>query len=244
MIFWPGVAVSIGDHGPKRWKVPPPPRQPNDPGVHFSADTQARWVRNGAKREPPEFDTMVKRANARAGIGRQGLCQQGPTGIALHGRHRDGIMRTAARHRSLVIDPCGPGKTRGQADLQTPLEGLRNAYGMMTRRFGLHRTQYFGLAKTRRPASDGGDQAEPARHRKQDHSQPTIIPIIRGNRGNEKGDWGHAAFRSSQIQRGASGLVPPRACQVVDGLIVATQGEAGLLSLGPQVSPFLASGPG
>ena len=45
----------------------------------------------------PEFDTMVKGANARAGIGRQACARQGP----LRGRHRDGIMRTAARHRPL-----------------------------------------------------------------------------------------------------------------------------------------------
>ncbi|MBD0865256.1 MAG: hypothetical protein GDA36_06410 [Rhodobacteraceae bacterium] len=83
---------------------------PDDPDVHFSADTQVRWVRNGTKRtpvykiksngfarpdeegfidrvytgtcqpgrEPPEFDTMIKGA-VRAGIGRQGLCLQGPS---------------------------------------------------------------------------------------------------------------------------------------------------------------------
>jgi len=62
---------------------------------------------------------MVEGANAQAGVGRQGLCQQG----LLRGRHRDGIMRKAARYLSLVIDPCVFGKTRGQAELQTPLPG-------------------------------------------------------------------------------------------------------------------------
>ncbi|MBD0864591.1 MAG: hypothetical protein GDA36_02780 [Rhodobacteraceae bacterium] len=55
------------------------------------------------------------------------------------GRQRDGIMRTAARHRSPVINPssstpAGLGTTRGQADLQAPLAGLSNAYATMKHR--------------------------------------------------------------------------------------------------------------
>jgi len=64
MISWDllaGVRRQIEAHGPKRrssmpqwWNVPPPPRQhraeeeaPNDPDMHFSADAQARWIKNG-----------------------------------------------------------------------------------------------------------------------------------------------------------------------------------------------------
>ena len=51
----------------------------------------------------------------------------------LRGCHRDGIMRTAARHPP-GIDPCGVQENAGQADLQTPLEGLSNAYATMQHR--------------------------------------------------------------------------------------------------------------
>ncbi|MBD0865482.1 MAG: hypothetical protein GDA36_07690 [Rhodobacteraceae bacterium] len=67
------VYRQIGDHGLQRWKVPPRPGShidapqdrakvqapddlleypPDDLDMHFSADTQARWVRNSAKRTP------------------------------------------------------------------------------------------------------------------------------------------------------------------------------------------------
>ncbi|MBD0866257.1 MAG: hypothetical protein GDA36_12060 [Rhodobacteraceae bacterium] len=59
-----GVCRQIGDHGPKRCKMLPTPRQPyraeevtpddppDDPDVHFSVDAQARWVKKGSKPTP------------------------------------------------------------------------------------------------------------------------------------------------------------------------------------------------
>ena len=175
-----GVCRQIDNHGPKRCKIPPPPRQPyrraarpdrkrwsptdppddppDDPGVHFSTDTQVRRVRNGAKRmtstgfaRPDEArtrkasstrsarqprtgaGTLLGRTRERV-IGRQGLCQQGQPG--------------AARHRPLA----GFGKTRGQAELQTPLEGLRNAYATTKHR------PIVRAGQNKRPAGDGGNR--------------------------------------------------------------------------------------
>ncbi|MBD0866332.1 MAG: hypothetical protein GDA36_12475 [Rhodobacteraceae bacterium] len=67
MIFWPGVAVRSritgrsGDHrrprpgshidtSQDRAEEQAPDDPPDDSGVHFRADTQARWVRNRSKR--------------------------------------------------------------------------------------------------------------------------------------------------------------------------------------------------
>jgi len=74
----------------------------------------------------PGFYTMVEGANTRAGIRRQGLCQQGQLGH-LRGCHRDGIMRTAARHRSRAIDPCEPGNNAGVGRFPNAAFGLRTA---------------------------------------------------------------------------------------------------------------------
>ena len=81
-------------------------------------------------REPPGFDTMVRGAKAQAHIGRQGLCQQGQPGRPARSRHRDGIMRTAARHRPLRA--CE--KHGGRLSSKQPLAGLCNAYATMKRR--------------------------------------------------------------------------------------------------------------
>jgi len=48
---------------------------------------------------------------------------------ALCDHHRDGIIRTAACYR-----PLRAAENASEADLQTPLVGLRNAYATMTRR--------------------------------------------------------------------------------------------------------------
>jgi len=75
---------------------------------------------------------------------------------ALRGRHRDGIMRMEPVIDPSSSTPAGFGKTRGQADIQTPLEGLSNAYATM---------KYRPIVRTgqnRRPAGAGGNRTEPA----------------------------------------------------------------------------------
>ena len=149
------VCRQIEDHGLRRCKVPPPPRQPFQ-CQHASAVGQERseacaelqddiqWLcppgrgpdeksfidrvhttpANRARRL--EFDTMVKGANAQAVIGPTGpMCQQGPLQAA---------TVTGSCEQPPVIDPCEPGKNMGYADLQTPLEGLRNAYATIKHR--------------------------------------------------------------------------------------------------------------
>ena len=159
-----GVCRQIEDHGPQQrsstphWcKVPPRPSSytdapqnrtkaeeapsdpPDDPGVHFSADTQARRVRNGSKRTPgykmksngfarpygaPErgkfhrqgplehlrnTTTANQAGNPRGSIPwskgrtrRRILADKACASKApCVGRHRDGIVRTAARHPPL-----------------------------------------------------------------------------------------------------------------------------------------------
>ncbi|MBD0864801.1 MAG: hypothetical protein GDA36_03910 [Rhodobacteraceae bacterium] len=116
-----GVCRQIEDHGSKRWKVPPgshidapqnraEAEAPEDPDVHFSADTQARGSGNGAKRMPGDKMTSRRlcppgrglneesfidkahtgtcepgrgprvRYHGQGGYGRQGLCQQDQPG--------------------------------------------------------------------------------------------------------------------------------------------------------------------
>ena len=153
MIFWPGFAVRSGITG-RSGGTCRPLRQP------FQCDTQARRVRNGAKRTPDckmKFNGLA-RSDEESCIDKlhKGHLRTGPVALliswskgrtrrrvladracanqanrdALRGRHRDGIMHTAAPS-SILADFR---KTRWQADLQTPLEGLRNAYATMKRR--------------------------------------------------------------------------------------------------------------
>ena len=126
----------IGDNGPKRrsstphlWKVPPAPaailtRRKTGPGVPSSIS----WSKGRTRGRVLADKACASKANR----------------DALRGRHRDGIMRTAARHR--------------------PLRSSE-------KRFNLHRARYFGLAKTKPSTGASGIQAEPAGSRKQDHPQ-------------------------------------------------------------------------
>ncbi|MBD0865849.1 MAG: hypothetical protein GDA36_09735 [Rhodobacteraceae bacterium] len=82
-----------------------PDNPPDDPDVHFGADTQARWVRNSPKRRPGH----KMKFNGFPRHGPHGHLRTGPGALrrqanraALRGHHRGReIMRTAARHRLL-----------------------------------------------------------------------------------------------------------------------------------------------
>ena len=61
----------------------------------------------------------------------------------LRGKHRDGIMRKAARNRSLRASE----KRFNRMISKRRFRG-EQCFGTMKRLFGLHRARYFGLAKT------------------------------------------------------------------------------------------------
>ncbi|MBD0865479.1 MAG: hypothetical protein GDA36_07675 [Rhodobacteraceae bacterium] len=71
---------------------------------------------------------------------------------------------TGSWNRPPVIDPCVPGKNAGAGcDLQTPLEGLRNAYATMKRRPIVRASQ------NKTPNGQWRQSGGPEEHRKQDH---------------------------------------------------------------------------
>ena len=90
------------------------------PGRGPNKESFIDTVRTGtcAPGREPGFDTMVKGANARAGIG-QACASKAP----LRSRHRDGIYVNGRPSST----PAGCGTTRRQADLQAPLGGSNNA---------------------------------------------------------------------------------------------------------------------
>ena len=100
---------------------------PDDPEVHFSADPDARWVKKGSKStlgykgfartdeegfvtkvhttpankgESPEFATMIEGAKAGRVLADKAYASKANR-ASLRGKHRDGIMRKAARNRPL-----------------------------------------------------------------------------------------------------------------------------------------------
>ena len=62
---------------------------------------------------------------------------------SLHGKHRDGIMRKAARNR-----PLRASEKRFNKLISKRRFRVEQCFGTMKRLFGLHRARYFGVAKT------------------------------------------------------------------------------------------------
>ena len=115
------------------------------PDVHFSADPDARWVRKGSKStlgykafaradeegfidklratpanraESPEFGCMIEGASARRVLADKAYASKANR-ERLRGKHRDGIMRKAARNRPLFragqnTRPTGDGRDRAE----------------------------------------------------------------------------------------------------------------------------------
>ncbi len=142
---------------------------PDDPGVHFSADADARWVKKGSKStlgykafaradeegfidrvhatpanraESPEFGRMIEGANAQRVLADKAYASKANRGL-LRGRHRDGIMRKAARGRPLRASEKRFNKLIAKRRFR-----VEQCFGTMKRLFGLDRARYFGVAKT------------------------------------------------------------------------------------------------
>ena len=135
------------------------------PDMHFSADPDARWVRKGSKStlgykafaradeegfidkgratpatraESPEFGCMIEGASTR-----RALADKAYAGKAnrerLRGKHRDGIMRKAARNR-----PLRASEKRFNKLISKRRFRVEQCFGTMKRLFGLYRARYFG----------------------------------------------------------------------------------------------------
>lgn len=142
---------------------------PDDPQVHFSADPDARWVKKGSKStlgykafaradeegfvdrvhtkpancaENPEFGHMIAGANAQRVLADKAYASRANR-ATLHGKHRDGIMRKAARNR-----PLRASEKRFNKPISKRRFRVEPCFGTMKRLFGLHRARYFGVGKT------------------------------------------------------------------------------------------------
>jgi IS5 family transposase len=142
---------------------------PDDPDVHFSADADARWVKKGSKStlgykgfaradeegfvdkvhvtpanaaESPQFGHMLDGANAQRVLADKAYASKANR-AEIKGRHRDGIMRKAARNR-----PLRASEKRFNRLISKRRFRVEQCFGTMKRLFGLHRARYFGRAKT------------------------------------------------------------------------------------------------
>ena len=142
---------------------------PDDPAVSFSADGDARWVKKGRKStlgykgfarcdeegfidkvhvtpanagESPEFGTMTEGAKAQRVLADKAYASRANR-ERLKGKHRDGIMRKAARGR-----PLKASEKRFNRLISKRRFRVEQCFGTMKRLFGLQRARYFGLAKT------------------------------------------------------------------------------------------------
>ena len=142
---------------------------PDEPDVHFSADPDARWVKKGAKStlgykafarsdeegfvdkvhttpanraESPEFGHMIEGARAQRVLADKAYASKANR-ERLRDKHRDGIMRKAARNR-----PLRQSEKRFNKMISKRRFRVEQCFGTMKRLFGLHRARYFGVAKT------------------------------------------------------------------------------------------------
>ena len=142
---------------------------PDDPQMHFSTDPDARWVKKGSKStlgykafartdeegfvdkvhtipanqaESPQFETMIDGANAQRVLADKAYASKA-NHARLRGKHRDGIMRKAARNRPLRASEKRFNKLISKCRFR-----VEQCFGTMKRLFGLHRARYFGVGKT------------------------------------------------------------------------------------------------
>jgi len=143
--------------------------EPDPPDVTFSADPDATWIRKGRKStlgykgfarcdeegfvdkvhvtpanqaESPEFETMIKGANAQRVLADKAYASKANRAV-LRGRHRDGIMRKAARGR-----PLRASEKRFNKLISKRRFRVEQVFGTAKRLFGLDRARYFGVART------------------------------------------------------------------------------------------------
>ncbi len=158
---------------PRTYIDPPQDRAegdiPDAPDMHFSADADARWIKKGSKStlgykgfartdeegfidrihstpanqaESPHFATMTEGAKAQRVLADKAYASRANR-EALRGKHRDGIMRKAARGR-----PLRQSEKRFNRLISKRRFRVEQCFGTMKRLFGLHRARYFGRAKT------------------------------------------------------------------------------------------------
>ena len=92
--------------------------------------------------ESPEFEAMIEGASAQRVLADKAYASRANR-KALRGRHRDGLMRKAARNRPLRQSEKRFNKLISRRRFQ-----VEQCFGTMKRLFGLHRARYFGQAKT------------------------------------------------------------------------------------------------
>ncbi len=141
---------------------------PDDPEVHFSTDPDARWVEKGAKStlghkafartdeeglvdkvhatpanraDSPEFETMIEGTKARRVIADKAHASKANRD-RLRGKHRDGVMRKAARNRPLRASEKRFNKLISERRFR-----VEQCFDTMKRLFGLHRARYFRVAR-------------------------------------------------------------------------------------------------
>jgi len=139
------------------------------PEVSLSADPDAKWVKKGGKStlgykgfarcdeegfvdkvhvtpanagESPEFGTMIDGASAQRVLADKAYASKANR-AALKGRHKDGIMRKAARGR-----PLRASEKRFNKLISKRRFRVEQVFGTAKRLFGLDRARYFGRAKT------------------------------------------------------------------------------------------------
>ena len=142
---------------------------PDDPQMYFSADPDARWIKKGRKSmlgykgfartdaegfiecvhttpanraESPEFGHMIEGAKAQRIMADKAYASKANR-EKLRGKHRDGIMRKAARNR-----PLRASEKRFNRLISKRRFRIEQCFGTMKRLFGPHRARYFGVAKT------------------------------------------------------------------------------------------------
>ena len=141
----------------------------DDPQMYFSADPDARWIKKGRKSmlgykgfartdaegfieclhttpanraESPEFGHMIEGAKAQRIMADKAYASKANR-EKLRGKHRDGIMRKAARNR-----PLRASEKRFNRLISKRRFRIEQCFGTMKRLFGPHRARYFGVAKT------------------------------------------------------------------------------------------------
>ena len=137
--------------------------------ISFSGDDDARWIKKGRNSllgykgfartdeegfidkvhvtpanvgESPQFATMIDGSSAGRVLADKAYASKANR-AALKGKHRDGILRKAARNR-----PLRQSEKRFNKLISKCRFRVEQCFGTMKRLFGLHRARYFGRAKT------------------------------------------------------------------------------------------------
>lgn len=177
-------------------QVPAPP-----PEVSLSADPDAKWVKKGGKStlgykgfarcdeegfvdkvqvtpanaaESPEFETMIDGASAQRVMADKAYASKANR-AALKGRHKDGIMRKAARGR-----PLRASEKRFNKLISKRRFRVEQVFGTAKRLFGLDRARYFGRAKTHAQMAMTAIAANLLKAANKIKLTPTPQPLIAG----------------------------------------------------------------